>query len=257
MPYPRRPGAIAEVDAPPVDDWTRLRRFLVLGSEDGSYDASPCPPTAENATAVERCIRADGPRAVAEIVAVSDGGRAPKSDPALFGLAMAAGLGDAETRRAALDALPRVARTGPHLFQFAAFVEGFRGWGRSLRRAVARWYAAQPVDALAHQAVAHRERAGIVHRDLLRLAHPARRVSAGNPSVALTEDHERLFEGSSAADRAMACPAWSTGSFVRKRRRRPPRRRGSSPSTASRSRRSGPSTATRRTCGPRCSPTCR
>ena len=30
----------------------------------------------------------------------------------------------------------RCARTGTHLFQFATFVEGFRGWGRALRRAV-------------------------------------------------------------------------------------------------------------------------
>ena len=66
-------------------------------------------------------------------------------------------------------------RTGTHLFQFAAFVEGFRGWGRSLRRAVGRWYAGQPVDALAYQAVKYRQREGVSHRDLLRLAHPARR----------------------------------------------------------------------------------
>ena len=52
----------------------------------------------------------------------------------------------------ALDALPQVARTGTHLFQFASFVEGFRGWGRSLRGAVGRWYAARSIDALAYQA---------------------------------------------------------------------------------------------------------
>ena len=73
---------------------------------------------------------------------------------------MAAGLGDADTRRTALDALPRVARTASHLFQFAAFVDGFRGWGRSLRRAVGRWYAAQPVEALAYQAVTSRAARG-------------------------------------------------------------------------------------------------
>jgi 60 kDa SS-A/Ro ribonucleoprotein len=177
-----------------VDDWTRLRRFLVLGSEGGSYYASEWELTRENATAVERCIRADGRRAVAEIVQVSDAGRAPKNDPALFGLAMAAGLGDPATRRAALEALPRVARTGAHLFQFATFVEGFRGWGRSLRRGVGRWYAAQPVEALAHQAVKYRRREGIAHRDLLRLSHPGRRVSAGNPAVAVSPGHERLFD---------------------------------------------------------------
>src|SRR3954463_8020847 len=136
-----------------VDVWTRLRRFLVLGSEGGSYYASEWTLTRENAQAVEEAVREDGLRAVAEIVSVSREGRAPKNDPALYALALAAGVGDDDTRKAALAALPQVARTGTHLFQFATFVEGFRGWGRSLRRAVARWYVGQPVDALAYQAV--------------------------------------------------------------------------------------------------------
>src|SRR5215210_3142857 len=177
-----------------VDMWTRLRRFLVLGSEGGSYYASEWTLTRENAQAVEACVREDGLRAVAEIVRVSTEGRAPKNDPALYALALAAGVGDVETRRAALAALPQVARTGTHLFQFAVFVEGFRGWGRSLRRAVGRWYAAQPVDALAYQAVKYRQRAGVTHRDLLRLAHPARRVGAGNPELDVSDEHARLFE---------------------------------------------------------------
>ena len=177
-----------------VDDWTRLRRFLVLGSEGGSYYASESTLTRENAQAVERCLADDGPRCVAEIVRVSEEGRAPKNDPALFALAMAAGLGDEPTRKAALEALPQVARTGTHLFQFATFVEGFRGWGRSLRRAVGRWYAAQPVDALAYQAVKYRQREGVTHRDVLRLAHPAEQVSARNPTLEVSAEHARLFE---------------------------------------------------------------
>jgi len=178
----------------PVDDWSRLRRFLILGSQGGSYYASEWALTRENAKAVERAVRADGTRAVAEIVAVSRAGRAPKNDPALYALALAAGLGDEATRKAALEALPQVARTATHLFQFASFVEGFRGWGRSLRRAVGRWYAAQPVDALAYQAVKYRRREGVTHRDLLRLAHPAQSVSAGNPTLEVTEEHRALFE---------------------------------------------------------------
>jgi 60 kDa SS-A/Ro ribonucleoprotein len=177
-----------------VDDWTRLRRFLILGSEGGSYYASEWTLTRENAQALERCLAEDGPRAVAEIVRVSDEGRAPKNDPAIFALAMAAGVGDEPTRRAALEALPQVCRTGTHLFQFATFVEGFRGWGRSLRRGVGRWYAAQPVEALAYQAVKYRQREGVTHRDLLRLAHPAEQVSAGNPTLEVSGEHARLFE---------------------------------------------------------------
>jgi 60 kDa SS-A/Ro ribonucleoprotein len=177
-----------------VDEWTRLRRFLILGSEGGSYYAGEWALTRENAEAVERCLAADGARTVAEIVAVSEGGRAPKNDAALFALAMAAGHGDPATRQAALDALPRVARTSTHLFMFAAFVEGFRGWGRSLRRAVGSWYADLPAGVLAYQAVKYRQREGMTHRDLLRLAHPAGRVGAGNPTLELSVDHRRLFE---------------------------------------------------------------
>jgi 60 kDa SS-A/Ro ribonucleoprotein len=177
-----------------VDDWARLRRFLILGSEGGSYYASEWTLTRENAQAVERCVAEDGVRAVAEIVRVSHEGRAPKNDPALFALAMAAGVGDETTRKAALEALPQVARTGTHLFQFATFVEGFRGWGRSLRRAVGRWYATQSPDALAYQVVKYRQRGGVSHRDLLRLAHPARAVGAGNPQLDVSDGHARLFE---------------------------------------------------------------
>ena len=177
-----------------VDSWTRLRRFLILGSEGGSYYASEYDLTQRNATAVANCLGEDGPRAVAEIVRVSQEGRAPKNDPAILALAMAAARADVSTRKAALEALPLVCRTGTHLFLFATFVEGFRGWGRSLRRAVGRWYADQEVDALAYQAVKYRRREGVTHRDVLRLAHPAKRVSARNPTLAVSDGHARLFE---------------------------------------------------------------
>ena len=177
-----------------VDDWMRLRRFLILGTEGGSYYASEAVLTRTSADAVARCLAEDGPRTVAGIVRVSDEGRAPKNDPALFALAMAAGSSDEATRKAALEALPQVCRTGTHLFRFATFVEGFRGWGRSLRRAVGAWYASRSPEALAYQAVKYRQRDGVTHRDLLRLAHPAKRVSAGNPQLAVSPEHARLFE---------------------------------------------------------------
>jgi 60 kDa SS-A/Ro ribonucleoprotein len=103
---------------------------------------------------------------------VSKSGRAPKNDPALFALAMAAGLGDAKTKQAALDALPVVARIGTHLFHFVRYVEAFRGWGRGLREAVSNWYLGRDVDSLAYQVVKYQSRDGWSHRDVLRLAHP-------------------------------------------------------------------------------------
>ncbi len=156
----------------PVDDWTRLDRFIVLGSEGGSYYAGERTLTRENAEATIKAIGADGERAVGRLVEVSEAGRAPKNDPAIFALALAASLGNERTKRAAMAAIPKVCRTGTHLFQFAEAVEGFRGWGRGLRRGIAAWYTEKSVDDLALQAVKYRQRGGWGHRDLLRLAHP-------------------------------------------------------------------------------------
>jgi 60 kDa SS-A/Ro ribonucleoprotein len=167
-----------------VDDWVRLNRFLVLGSEGGTYYIRPRELTRQNAAAVIRCIEADGLRVVARVVEVSEAGRAPKNDPALFVLAMCASLGDEATRRDALDSLPRVARIGTHLFHFLEFVEGFRGWGRGLRRGVARWYTEMAVERLAYQVVKYQQRDGWSHRDALRLAHPQ----------APTAQHGALFQ---------------------------------------------------------------
>ena len=155
-----------------VDDWVRLDRFLVLGSEGGTYYISERKLTIDNADAVKRCIEADGLRTVARIVEISEAGRAPKNDPALFALAMCAAFGDLETRRAAMAALPKVARTGTHLFHFMAFADNFRGWGRAMRRAIADWYNEMPAEKLAYQAIKYQQRDGWSHRDALRLAHP-------------------------------------------------------------------------------------
>ena len=166
-----------------VDDWTRLDRFLILGSEGGSYYATEQALSRENAEAVVRCVAQDGLRAVARIVEISVAGRAPKNDPALLALAIAASLGDEPTRKAALDALPQVARIGTHLFHFASYMDGLRGWGRGPRRAVAAWYQTMPARKLAYQAVKYQSRDGWSHRDLLRLAHP----------VAVDETHNAIF----------------------------------------------------------------
>jgi 60 kDa SS-A/Ro ribonucleoprotein len=156
----------------PVDDWERLDRFPILGAEGGSCHAGKLRLTRESARAVERCLAADGGRAVRRIAEISASGRASSNDPALFALALAAAAPNAATRRAALDALPQVARTATHLFHFVACVGGFRGRGRALRRAIADWHRTMPVEALVHQAVKYRQRDGWTHRDLLRLAHP-------------------------------------------------------------------------------------
>jgi len=166
-----------------LDEWARLDRWLILGADGGTYYAGERELTVDNAQAVQACLAADGERAVRRIVEISDSGRAPKNEPAVFALAMAAGDARLETRRAALGALPKVCRTGTDLFHFVRAVEGFRRWGRGLRSGVAAWYTHKPAEALAYQAIKYQQRDGWSHRDLLRLAHP----------VAPTPQHDALF----------------------------------------------------------------
>lgn len=166
-----------------VDDWARLDRFLILGSEGGTFYIAERTLTIENAGAVRRCIAADGLRTVERIAAISGAGRAPTNDPAIFALAMAAKLGDEPTRRAAYAALPNVCRIGTHLMHFADYAQGFGGWGRGMRKAVGAWFNTRPAADLAFQLAKYQSRDGWSNRDLLRLAHPR----AASPS------HDRLF----------------------------------------------------------------
>ena len=167
-----------------VDRWTMLDRFLILGCESGTFYVREQKLLMQNAQNVVEAIKEDGERVVNRIVEVSTKGLAPKNDPAIFALALAASLGDEKTRIAAFAALPRVCRTGTHLFAFAEACDGMRGWGRGLRKAIAKWYNAQTPEALAHGFVKYQARGGWSNRDLLRLSHP----------VSASEQHNILYK---------------------------------------------------------------
>jgi len=156
-----------------VDDWQRLDRFLILGAEGGTYYIGESRLVKQNHDAIVRCIKADGQRVVARTIEISDGGRAPKNDPAIFVMALVATHGDNFAKAAAFAGLAKVCRTGTHLFHFAEYVNAMRGWGRGLRKAVAKWYNEKDADALAYQTIKYQQRDGWSHRDLLRLAHPS------------------------------------------------------------------------------------
>lgn len=155
-----------------VSPETRLRRFLTIGTESGTYYATERALTAENAAFVIQQARDNTAALVAETVAVSQAGRAPRNNPALFALAAALAHGDENGRRLAAEALPLVARTGTHLFIFAGYAQNMRGWGRAMRRAVGGWYLREPVSEVVYQSLKYRQRNGWTHRDLLRQAHP-------------------------------------------------------------------------------------
>jgi 60 kDa SS-A/Ro ribonucleoprotein len=154
-----------------VDSSTRLDRFLILGSQGGTYYVAPRKLTVD-AIAVADLLATSGSAVVDRVLAVSNSGRAPKNDAPIFALAMAAKLGDDTTRCAAFQAMPKVCRTGTHLMQFVDSAQSLGGWGRGMRRAVASWFNDRPASELAYQLIKYRSRNGWSIRDLLRLTHP-------------------------------------------------------------------------------------
>lgn len=167
-----------------LDDWKRLERFLILGSEAPTYYQSAQKLTRENAGCVARCYSADPLRTVATIVAVSESGRAPRVAPAIFALAIGTLSPDVAARQAAYGAIGRVCRTASHLFELTATTQALgKGWGRGLKRAVARWYEGMDVGKLALQAVKYRTRNDMTHARALRLTHPTAKGDASRAAL--------------------------------------------------------------------------
>lgn len=152
-----------------IDKWQMLRRFLILGSEGGTYYVSEKKLTKDNCTNVISCIKEDAHKTLQEILTVSIGGLAPKNDPAIFALALMCTF--AEDKKDAYSSIIKVCRTGTHLFSFCEAIKALRGWSRGLRNGVGAYYKQDP-DKLEYQVVKYRQRNGWTHRDVLRLTHP-------------------------------------------------------------------------------------
>jgi len=179
------------------DVWTRLADFLVLGTEGGTYYASEQKHTLRNVRSVAEAIRTDGVRAVRMATEYSCGRppRVPKNHPCLYVVGVALVTGDVETRRAAADAVPRVARTVDHLAHLFGYAKGAGGVGAAgnvgstvARRAWVNWFRYGEPDRVAYQLLKSPQRKtgdGEPFRpgDLLRLAKP-------NPR---TDNEDALF----------------------------------------------------------------
>lgn len=154
-----------------LDKWSQLQRFLVLGSEGGTYYVSEQKLTKDNAQNVLACIDENGKRVIDLVVEISDKGRAPKNDPALFVLALAASFGDITTKQYAWEKLSKVARIGTHLFSFAESIRNLRGWSKQVSRGMRNWYESKSTKDLAHQLTKYQARNGWSHADILKLSH--------------------------------------------------------------------------------------
>ena len=97
----------------PVDEWERLDRYLIFGSERDMH-------------VVRGRIEADGPRVVRRVVELSVLRRVVSNKPCLRALAMSLTLGNTATRVMAREAAPEVARTPDELLKLEQYVNTMR-----------------------------------------------------------------------------------------------------------------------------------
>lgn len=155
-----------------VSDKTRLERFLILGTDGGTYYVGENDLTKQNVNFVVDLIARDERLVIDTLVDVATNNRAAKNSPAIYVLALVLAHGNDKAYFRASDVVNKVVRTGTHLFEFCNYIDSLGGWGRAKRSAVAGWYEGKTADQIAYQAVKYRQREGWTHRDVFRKVHP-------------------------------------------------------------------------------------
>lgn len=161
-----------------ITDADRLHRFLILGHEGGTYYANQASLTFETVDCIDRLLDSaknlgEIDKIVNTIAEVSNSGRAPKNDSAIFALAYVVSKGG-YAAESAYAVLPGVCRIGTHLFQFVDYCTKLgKGWGSGFRRAINNWYLDRTPLVVAKQVTKYQSRCGWSHRDIFRKAHPA------------------------------------------------------------------------------------
>jgi 60 kDa SS-A/Ro ribonucleoprotein len=141
-----------------VSDIQRLERFLILGTDGGTYYVGEKDLTKQNVDFIRKMIATDAQTVLATTVAVSKDGRAYRNEAAIFVMALLLNDAPAEFKAEVVKEIPNVIRIATHLYTLMEFIEGLGGWGRAKRRAVQKWFESKSPEALAYQAVKYRSR---------------------------------------------------------------------------------------------------
>lgn len=155
-----------------VSPKSRLERFLILGTDGGSYYVGEKDLTQQNVDFIIDLIKTDPQLVLDTVYDVSTNGRSYRNSAAIFVLALVLNHGSDDIKAKASSLAPQIARTATMVYELANYIDKLGGWGRAKRRAVANWFTSKTPDELAYQAVKYRQRNGWTLRDLMRLSHP-------------------------------------------------------------------------------------
>lgn len=192
-----------------VGPFDQLRRFLILGTQGGTYYVGEKDLTKQNLDNIKALI-ANDPNAVVDLTAtISLEGRSYRNDAAILVLALVMTLGTDAAKAYARSKVNDIVRTSTHLFQYISFLKALApgsGLGTSRNRSIANWYESKSPEDLAYQAVKYRQREGWTHRDAFRQARP-KEINTSVGDFIMGKEHAavddlRIIEGFKTIQRA-------------------------------------------------------
>jgi 60 kDa SS-A/Ro ribonucleoprotein len=153
-----------------VSDEERLRRFLIIGTDSGTYYTSEKDLTVDNFKSVLDFLQKDASRVLRITADLSEQGRILKNETAIAVLALAWANG---YKNEVANVFNQIVRIPTHLFTFMSFLKEAEGGkiksNAKLRKVIESWYYSN--SNLAYHMLKYQQRQGWSHKDLLRIAH--------------------------------------------------------------------------------------
>lgn len=169
----------------PVDKWEAARRFMIMGTETGSFYRGETELTKEMVNQTARCLRENPIRLAMTAKEIISERSAIRPDYALYVLAGVSLCPDEDARRCVLDDLRTVCNIPSHLFMFLKFRKDLGGrWNRMLRNGVARNFNARHPGQLMYHFLKYKQRYGWSHQDVIRQSH----------AMAISKEHNELYD---------------------------------------------------------------
>ena len=154
-----------------VSSEVMFRRWLLLGSEGGSYYQGEAELTLDNVKSFQYFAVREPKRAVEIMREHLDRKWYLRPYPLMAAASYMTMSDDADVRSAAWEILKDLAYTPFNFFRILSYLKSMRGTGRSVRKFINWFYTSKSFKDFVYQTLKYRQRDGWTHRDALLLGH--------------------------------------------------------------------------------------
>lgn len=162
----------------------QVKRFLILGSETGTYYVSAVDLTKQYIKCLDEILNSNDRHALLDIISeFEDLNKCKKKDTLIYALAKACTFKVSnkeyiQFRRSAYEIMLKVCKIPTYLFLFINYCKVINkstnsssGWNNLHKNYISKWYNEKNVNDLLYLVTKYANRNGYTHRDVLRLSH--------------------------------------------------------------------------------------